>query len=157
MCKLKLRQIEWIAGLLEGEGSFTVDGLTTPRLRLGMTDLDVVERAQKILHTNAHISIRDDRRGSRKRMYNLDISGTLAASWMMILYPLMGDRRQQCIHKIIRAWRAAPFVRRRLGVKATIKGKSNPEYHRLYYKQVGRTEYHRDYARRRSQGVEQCV
>lgn len=52
---IKAKDIYWLAGLLEGEGCFTVrryEGRQTgglPVINLWMTDLDVIKRASTIL------------------------------------------------------------------------------------------------------------
>lgn len=45
---MELKDLYWLAGLLEGEGCFTYSG-STPMVQLQMTDKDVVERASLLL------------------------------------------------------------------------------------------------------------
>jgi hypothetical protein len=42
----------WFAGLVEGEGCFDVSGIRSYRLRIGMTDRDVIERASALAGGN---------------------------------------------------------------------------------------------------------
>lgn len=41
----------WLAGLLEGEGTFDLHRGKYPRVRVGMTDRDVVGRAATLMDT----------------------------------------------------------------------------------------------------------
>ena len=99
---IKLNDIYYIAGLLEGEGSFGF--YETPVIQLNMTDFDVVNGAQKILHPGANIRTQN-KGGNRKLMYILHISGSIALQWMMTIYPLMKERRQAKILEVINKWK----------------------------------------------------
>lgn len=55
-------EIAWMAGLLEGEGCFTAEGgqrarFRYPRITLGMTDRDVVERASVLFDARVQAPI----------------------------------------------------------------------------------------------------
>src|SRR6266436_6471870 len=94
-------KIYYIAGLLEGEGSFGFYGC--PVIQINMTDGDVIEGARKILHPKANI--RTQQKNDRKLMYILHISGPIAIQWMMTIYPLMKMRRKQKIREVIEKWK----------------------------------------------------
>ena len=110
--------IAWLAGLLEGEGSFYASKRsTTPVIFLGMTDRDVVARAHALLGAAATVStIHQHKRlahhGARKPMYRFEINGGAAASWMMTLYPFLGERRRARVQALLQRWRTAPFPSR---------------------------------------------
>lgn len=99
---INIKDITWLAGILEGEGSFTF--LHTPRINIGMTDLDTIERVRKIWRTNNKIS-RDLLRGSNKERYTIRICGELAISWMMTIYLFMSIRRKAKIREVIFRWK----------------------------------------------------
>ena len=48
-------EIAWVAGILEGEGTFCMNN-NSPRLAIAMTDLDVVEKFCKIVDKTKKIS-----------------------------------------------------------------------------------------------------
>ena len=48
---VKIIDIAWLAGLLEGEGCFRLDKGKYPIIRLGMGDEDVVVRAASLMKT----------------------------------------------------------------------------------------------------------
>lgn len=94
--------IRQLAGLLEGEGCFRFDG--SPRIALSMTDEDVVRWAHAVFRNTAEVGSYKYKR-NRKRYWRTLVSSRLAAGWMMILYPLMGKRRQQQIRAVLKEWR----------------------------------------------------
>jgi hypothetical protein len=99
--------IAWLAGLLEGEGCFTADKRLTIRISVAMTDLDVIERARKLMKCTC--KIQEYSPGACKRnktLYRVLLNGTPAAQWAMTLYPFMGVRRQTKIRELIADWKS---------------------------------------------------
>lgn len=95
-------QIHWAAGLLEGEGCFSF--YKTPKISLGMTDKDTVERIKSIIHPDGNIEhIREE--GNKKAFYRFALYGAGAVQWMMTLYSLMGERRKARIREILAEWK----------------------------------------------------
>jgi hypothetical protein len=94
--------IRQLAGLLEGEGSFLFHG--SPRIALSMTDEDVVRWAHAVFRNTAEVGSYKYKR-NRKRYWRTVVSSRLAAGWMMILYPFMGERRKQKIRQVLREWK----------------------------------------------------
>jgi hypothetical protein len=96
-------QVGWVAGLLEGEGSFIVTkqrGL--PRVQMQSTDHDVLLRLQAVLGrghvTNVGI------RGNRKRCWGFSLMGLRdVESLLLQIYPLMGERRRGQIDNLLQA------------------------------------------------------
>ena len=107
---LSVKDIAWLAGLVEGEGCFTVDAKRPayPRFRLGMTDFDVVRSAAFLLKS----SIQNEPPSGlgSKRIYILRLCGKRAAGLMMTLYPLLGARRKKRIRGILRDWKNTPIL-----------------------------------------------
>lgn len=98
-------QFVWLAGLLEGEGSFSVrkDGLrSTAKVCVNMTDKDVIEHVASLVVSRIQTS-RLHKVGL-KPQYIAQISGGSAVSFLQILAPLMGQRRQQQIARAIAAY-----------------------------------------------------
>jgi hypothetical protein len=98
-------EIAWIAGLLEGEGSFYLNHGNGHAVIIAvcMTDLDVIENAANILGGTGNIYAQE--KGKFKTTYTFRVYGSdLSVEWMNILYPLMGIRRQQRIREILEFW-----------------------------------------------------
>lgn len=79
-----------------------------PTVQLGMTDLDVVLKARDILDPSLSLHTR---RTKCKPVYTVAIYSSSAISWMLTLYKLMGERRQQKIKAIVTEWKSCPWKR----------------------------------------------
>jgi hypothetical protein len=93
-------QVAWLAGLLEGEGSFVLrrNG-TSLSIQLGMVDRDVVYRAREVMGSG---SINERILPSGKICYNLKVNHQdVAREWMVRLLPYMGERRAERIRSIL--------------------------------------------------------
>ena len=96
--------VAWLAGILEGEGSFHCqDNGTSAMIKLSMSDIDVVERAARILGYNGKMMEYTPNKG--KRMYTIQMYGDISIQWMMTLYTLMGERRREKIRSILILWK----------------------------------------------------
>lgn len=110
---MELVDVAWLAGLLEGEGTFTVNqgggSLTLPRIDMLSTDRDIVQRAASLLHTKANGPYAARPFGAiraTKPRYQLRLTkSSEAAGWMMTVYSFMGDRRKAKIREILHDWR----------------------------------------------------
>ena len=100
------RNIRWLAGILEGEGSFSMSKRSNPCIQMGTNDKDVALRAAAILgvpySTHAH-ELRSP--GSYSCNYRLRAGSNLAIQWMMTLYSLMGNRRRAKIRELLDYWK----------------------------------------------------
>src|SRR2546428_4077125 len=113
----------WLAGILEGEGSFLAgppSSPNSPAVRLPMTDVDVVERVAAIFE-RAVIATRA-RKAHHTPVYVTTIKGAGAARMMTALTPLLSQRRKRQVEHALRrppahgrrrAPRAAPARTRR--------------------------------------------
>ena len=93
---MKERDLAWLAGLLEGEGSFLKappSSPNCPRISLEMTDKDVVERAASLMDGRAVTRIHL-RNPHWKQTYRVVIKGSRAVELMRVLYTEMGTRRR---------------------------------------------------------------
>lgn len=109
---MRLTNIHYLAGLLDGEGCFglvrtTVRGLSYSRIgiNIGMTDREPVEKAAALFRSNVHTY---PTKHNNKPVHVTQVSGAKAASWMMTLYPLLCPRRQMKIRACLTAWRETP-------------------------------------------------
>src|SRR5690606_12530806 len=91
-CKVMMDRDDaiWLAGLLEGEGSFDAHRGKYPRVRVGMTDRDVVGRAASLLGANVRLSLKP---APMKATWQAEVSGEKAAAVMREILPFMGARR----------------------------------------------------------------
>jgi hypothetical protein len=101
-----MRDIAWLAGLLEGEGCFSRRG-NCITIQVYMTDLDVVERAATMLGAPSVGRRVDPLRPNDLPCYYCTVSGPSAAAWMMTLYCLMGDRRKARIRELLAIFKKA--------------------------------------------------
>lgn len=105
-------EIAWLAGILEGEGSFWLNKSTVsgklyqyPLITVNMTDLDVIERVTELFGVTPYkIPIRPD----RKQSWRATIQGAGAVSLMRLLRPWMSERRGEKIDELIAYWDARP-------------------------------------------------
>lgn len=99
---IPIKNIYWLAGLLEGEGCF---GLSSGciRISLNMTDRDIVEQVADLF--GCRVSTYQPL-GNRKRVYSAEIFSNRAAGWMMTLYSLMGERRKIKIRESLLHWKS---------------------------------------------------
>lgn len=98
----------WLAGLLEGEGTFLKappSEPNSPAIRVEMTDKDVIERVARIF---CRAVIRNTpRHEDFKVPYATSIRGRDAVMIMLALRSLMGERRQAAIDQAVASARGA--------------------------------------------------
>jgi hypothetical protein len=95
----------WIAGLLEGEGSFIASQggrLSYPVVKVEMCERGVIERAAGLLDTRVW-AVAPGTEGWRPT-YVAQIAGHRAAEWMRALRPYMGLRRTAAIDAALSAY-----------------------------------------------------
>lgn len=88
----------WLAGLLEGEGSFDAHRGKYPRIRLAMTDRDVVGRAASLMDAGIRLSLHP---APASATWHTEISGERAAEIMRDILPYMGTRRSGRIADVL--------------------------------------------------------
>jgi hypothetical protein len=101
----------WIAGLLEGEGSFSVnraDGWSYPVIKIEMCEQEVVERAARLLDTS--VSLVASGKEGWLPTYVARIAGHQAAEWMRALRPWMGLRRTAAIDAALSAYQPLRLI-----------------------------------------------
>lgn len=100
----------WIAGILEGEGSFGLVNGRIPRVQVGMTDFDVIERIVALLGVGT-LSVFVPKEGAtaKKPALRLDIRKARDVVWVMEqVLPWMGKRRSAKIRSVLRQWEESP-------------------------------------------------
>lgn len=113
----------WLAGLLEGEGTFDLHKGKYPRVRLAMVDRDVVGRAASLMDTKLRLSLH---RAPAQPTWHSEVSGVRAAEIMREVLPYMGTRRSGKIAEVLaryelgegegKASKPGPKVTRPLGL-----------------------------------------
>ena len=101
---MKTAEITWMAGLIEGEGCFSINR-NTPAVIVGMTDMDVVQKVANYFGSNLRGPQR--RSSSKKDVWITSVHGSKAVSWMLTLYSLLGVRRRSRIREVLSIWRKA--------------------------------------------------
>jgi len=107
---ISVKNIGWVAGLLEGEGTFQFTG--TPTISINSTDLDTIRRLRSIVGCKNEISISNPKkrpgRHNHSILYRLSFGSSLAVQWMMTIYSLMSIRRKEQIQAQLRIWIEMP-------------------------------------------------
>jgi len=101
------KDLYWLAGWLEGEGSFV--GKSGNQTKCGIvgacTDEDVIIRVASLFESSY---VKSNRRSNDKPhwkdVYKTSIHGNRAKILMLKLYPLMGKRRQEQITKVVNSY-----------------------------------------------------
>ncbi len=101
----------WLAGLLEGEGSFMSGPPSSPNLpviSMATTDEDIIQKVSELWNVKYHPG-RDNRRKNNewKDVFVIRIRGARAVEFMKTLNPLMGNRRQSQIKRAINSYQPA--------------------------------------------------
>ena len=99
---MEAHDLHWLAGLVEGEGSFmgpSPSAPNQPKVSVSMTDRDIVERVAKLFGA-AVIPLRMAQPHWRPA-YVTRCTNRRAVGMMWTLYPLMGGRRQAQILRAV--------------------------------------------------------
>lgn len=106
---LSLRNIEWVAGFLEGEGAFQCGGPrgSTPVVSVMQVQREPLERLQKMFGGEIRMWLRKHKNPKHNDASRWQACGGKAAGLMMMLYPLMSPKRKEQITKALVAWRVA--------------------------------------------------
>jgi hypothetical protein len=101
--------LHWLAGLLEGEGTF-IAGLPsaprTPAVQVSMVDRDILDRVAALL--DCTVTVIPARRDGWRTAYCARVRGPRAVEWMRRLRPLMGRRRREQIDRAIASYAPDP-------------------------------------------------
>jgi len=93
--------IGYIAGLLEGEGCFSLRLQGSPRVVIGMTDEDTILKIPALLGIG-YVSGPYCKGQGRKDVWEWHVGGYKAVARLLLaVYPLMSKRRQQKIYEVV--------------------------------------------------------
>lgn len=85
----------WLAGLLEGEGTFLAGPPSqprVPRVRVEMTDADTVDHVAKLFRRT--VQRHSQRDPGHKPSFSTTLKGATAVQLMRLVYPVLGARRR---------------------------------------------------------------
>lgn len=109
----RLMQLHWVAGILEGEGSFGVDNRKssgyTCRVAVTMTDEDIIRRAQEYTGVGRIYGPYEVKKsnlgpGPYKPRYQWVTQGKQAVDLMRGVYFFMGQRRRARIEEVLQGY-----------------------------------------------------
>lgn len=106
----------WLAGWLEGEGTFyySMSKGNSPRIVIQVfsTDVDVLQKAHRLMGSKGLTKIPPKKlRGDRWTSnggHRTEVQGEVAAALMRKLLPFMGKRRSEQIKAALDAWEVRP-------------------------------------------------
>lgn len=102
---MRVEDIAWAAGFLEGEGCFYAGNRIS--VRAAQVQPDPLYRLREILGGNVTGPYKKTQANHRPS-YDWGIHGCHAIAVMMTLYTLMSPKRQASIRRAIDKWKAAP-------------------------------------------------
>lgn len=101
----KREEYIWAAGIIEGEGCFTLH-TGQPYLLLDMTDKDVIESLKEVFpFGNLRGPYLHKNKENNKPRWRFDAYGKKAYAIAMIVFPFLKQRRQDKIKELIMIWR----------------------------------------------------
>ena len=115
---LSREEIAWLAGLLEGEGTFSTTSngrkgkasaktrYVYPCVQVAMTDRDVVERVARMIGGGVKTARRSHRNPNHKDAYITVVMGWPAVDVINLVLSWMGERRRVVINERISAYTA---------------------------------------------------
>lgn len=110
---MKEQDLYWLAGFLEGEGSFLAGPPSCPNMpsiSAVTTDEDVASKAAKLLGKSYwRISEKRSEENGWKTPFVTRIRGKKAVDIMIKLRPLMGERRQSQIDKAVKSYNGSYY------------------------------------------------
>ena len=97
---IKIVDLAWLGGLLEGEGCFSLHLKKYPIIIINMTAEDTIDKVAAMWNRKVY---------HRRNQWRTQVTGAYAISWMMTLYPFLGKCRQDSIINIIKFWKKYPY------------------------------------------------
>jgi hypothetical protein len=109
------KSIAWLAGVLEGEGTFGFHGARgnsagTPKIAVQMTDEDVVARVARMFGRPCNGPY-GPYTTQKLAAWQTMVTGSDAVGWMFAVYQFMGERRKKKIEETISKWKTQRVIR----------------------------------------------
>ena len=105
MTSIEPKQLHWLSGLLEAEGSFlkpSPSSPNTPKIQIMMTDEDIIARVSTLFGVKYHQVYP---KKATKPTFACHLRGKRAVALMKLLYPLMSKRRQIQIDRALAGYK----------------------------------------------------
>lgn len=103
-----VERIVWLAGLLEGEGSFGIkarpggkSSKPSARVSIGMTDEDVIATVAMMFNRKYWPNNSESRPDHWSQMFETEVVGKAAEYVMLTVYPFMHSRRAEKIEQVL--------------------------------------------------------
>lgn len=114
MDTLTVKDIAWLAGLLEGEAHFGYNkGGDHAFIEIAMTDKDVIDRVAHMFGSKTRS--RPGVKLHHQPQWRTCVTCVKARAWMMTLFPLLGRRRRDKIKQILDKVKQHPWGRQYAG------------------------------------------
>lgn len=94
--------VAWAAGIIEGEGCFTLHSKNHPYFLLDMCDKDVIEKFHTVFpFGNIRGPYTNSKKPNHKPRWRYDAFGSKARHIMITVFPYMCQRRKEKINKLM--------------------------------------------------------
>lgn len=108
---ISIKELYWIAGFLEGEGSFCRCG-NTIRVSAGQVQREPLDRLYSLVGGYIHPRKPNLSRPNQQAFWAWYLDSVSSAALMMTLYPLMSPKRQEEIISTLNWWKATRRIRK---------------------------------------------
>ena len=109
---IKMKDIAWLGGILEGEGCFRLHTGKYPMISIGMTAEDTIIKVADMWGTRIY---------RHRNMWETQITGAYAIQWMLTLYLFLNKNRRGIIVEAVKFWRKYSCARASNGIPAMAK------------------------------------
>jgi hypothetical protein len=100
---MSTNELAWVAGVVDGEGTFGRVGRPGGRVRVVMTDVDVIERLHELTGVGL-VYDRGRRDGTHKPVWEWDVTRRASVKELVrALAPLLSARRRETVERILSA------------------------------------------------------
>jgi hypothetical protein len=104
---IDIKEVYWAAGFIEGEGTFSLSGANknSPVISAKQVNLEPLCRIKNLFGGKIHGPYR--RHDRHSPCFNWTLSSRHTAGTMMMLWPLMSEKRRRQMEKVLSLWRAS--------------------------------------------------
>lgn len=99
--------LAWLAGILEGEGSFYVEN-DRPYIKVSMVDEDIIWRVYDLVGAG-HIGVENRKDPNQQTCFRWRTQGHYAMQLMPLLLPYMGYRRSARIEELLERYKDVKY------------------------------------------------
>jgi hypothetical protein len=103
-----IKEVSWLSGIIEGEAH--IGYYKTPKIKIKMTDRDIIERVARLFRCN----INEFKEQGYKISYSATASGYKAIEWLFTTYSFLGNRRKYEALNVINEWKKVTTYQRNM-------------------------------------------